>query len=124
MDKIDEMIGRALSQEDQALLARYGERGYVAQAFGLFRGPMGAVMGLVYATVLASFAGAVYAFWRMIQSAEPIGAVQWGVGALLLFQMTALAKTYMGSHMEANRMMREIKRLELQVAMLRAGSAS
>lgn len=31
----------------------------------------------------------------------------------------ALCKSYMGSHLEANRMLRELKRLELQVAMLR-----
>lgn len=122
MDKFDEMIGRAMSNEDRALLARYGEQGYVSQAMGLFRGPMGAVMALVYASVLATFTGAAYAFWRMTAAADTTAAVQWGVGALALFQMTALAKSYMGSHMEANRMIREIKRLELQVSMLRGNS--
>jgi len=123
MDRFDEMIGRAMNEEDRALLARYGEQGYIAQAMGLFRGPMGAVMALVYASVLATFTGAVYAFWRMTAAADATAAVQWGVGALVLFQMTALAKSYMGSHMEANRMLREIKRLELQVSMLRGKSA-
>lgn len=123
MDKIDELIGRAMAAEDRALLARYQEQGYVSQALGLFRGPMGAVMGLVYATVLASFAGAAYAFWRLTQAADATAAVQWGVGALLLFQMTTMAKTYLGSHLEANRLLREVKRVELQVAMLRGGGA-
>ena len=124
MDKIDELIGRAMAAEDRALLARYQEQGYVSQALGLFRGPMGAVMGLVYATVLASFAGAAYAFWRLTQAADATAAVQWGVGALLLFQMTTMAKTYLGSHLEANRLLREVKRVELQVAMLRGGDAA
>lgn len=120
MDKFDEMVGRAMNEEDRALLARYGEQGYVSQAVGLFRGPMGAIMGVVYATVLATFAGAVYSFWKMTQAADAATAVQWGVGALLLFQMTTMAKSYMGQHLEANRLLREVKRLELQVAMLRA----
>lgn len=124
MDRFDEMIGRAMNDEDRALLARYQEQGYVSQALGLFRGPMGAVMGLVYATVLATFAGAAYAFWRMTTAADATAAVQWGVGALVLFQMTALAKSYMGSHMEANRMLRELKRLELQISMLRDKTGS
>lgn len=119
MDKFDEMIGRAMTDEDRALLARYGEQGYLSQALGLFRGSMGAVMRLVYVTVLASFAGAVYAFWKMTAATDATAAVQWGVGALLLFQMTALAKVYMGSHLEANRLLRELKRVELQVSMLR-----
>lgn len=119
MDRFDEMIGRAMGDEDRALLARYAEQGYMSQAVGLFRGPMGAVMGLVYASVLVTFAGAAYAFWRMATAVDTTAAVQWGVGALVLFQMTALSKSYMGSHLEANRMLREIKRLEVQVSLLR-----
>lgn len=124
MDRFDEMIGRAMSDEDRALLRRYEEQGYVSQALGLFRGPVGGVMVLVYATVLASFAGAAFAFWRMTAAGDPTAAVQWGVGAVVLFQMTVMAKSYMGSHLEANRLLREMKRLELQVSMLRAGSPS
>lgn len=124
MDRFDDMIGRALGEEDRALLARYQEQGYVSQAIGLFRGPTGPVMGLVYATVLASFAGAAWAFWRMATAADTTAAVQWGVGALVLFQMTVMAKSYLGSRMEANRVLRELKRLELQVAMLRGSSGS
>lgn len=123
MDRFDDMIGRAMTDEDRALLARYGKQGYVSQAVGLFRGPMGAVMALVYATVLATFAGAAYAFWRMATAADTVAAVQWGVGTLLLFQMSVMAKSYMGSHLEANRMLRELKRLELQLSMLRASRA-
>lgn len=119
MDRLDEMIGRGMTDEDRALLARHGQQGYVVQALGLFRGPMAGVMWLVYATVLATFAGAVYALWRMTEATGAQAAVQWGVGALLLFQMTIFAKGYMGSHLEANRLLREIKRLELQVALLR-----
>lgn len=119
MDKFDEMIGRAMNEEDRALLARYREQGYASQALGLFRGRLGAVMVVVYVTVLATFAGAAYSFWQMTKAVEPLAAVQWGVGALVLFQMTTMAKSYMGSHLEANRMLREIKRLELQVATLR-----
>jgi hypothetical protein len=60
----------------------------------------------------------------MSGAAEALAAVKWGVAALALFQVTMLCKTFMGSHLEANRMLREIKRVELQVALLREGSAS
>lgn len=118
MDKFDEMINRAMTDEDRALLARYGEQGYFSAALGLFRGPMAGVMRLVYASVLVTFGGGVYAFWKMAGATDTLSAVQWGVGALLLFQMTAVSKSFMGSHMEGNRMLREIKRLELQVSLL------
>jgi hypothetical protein len=93
MNKIDDMIGKALTEEDRALLASHGEPGYLAQAFGIFRGPMAGIMWMVN--------------------------VASGVAALALFQVTSLCKTFMANRMEANRLLRELKRVELQVAMLR-----
>lgn len=119
MDKLDEMIGRAMTEEDRALLASHGQRGYIAEALGVFTGPMAGTMRLVYAVVLVTFVGAVYALWQLGTSSDAVSAVQWGVAALVLFQMMALCKNYLGSHLETNRMLRELKRLELQVALLR-----
>lgn len=55
----------------------------------------------------------------MFAAADTLAAVKWGVGSLFLFQVTTMCKTFMGNHMEANRMLREIKRVELQVSLLR-----
>lgn len=119
MSKIDDLIGQALTEEDRALLASHGEPGYLAQAFGLFRGPMAWVMWVVYATAGIAFLAGLYALWHMVAAIDALAAVKWGVGALFLFQLTTLCKTFMGSHMEANRLLREIKRVELQVSLLR-----
>lgn len=119
MNKIDELIGRALTEEDRTLLASHGEPGYLAQAYGIFRGPMGWVMWVVNVAAGVAFAAALYAVWNMLGALEAVVAVKWGVGALFLFQVTMLCKIFMGNHLEANRMLREIKRLELQVALLR-----
>ena len=120
MSKIDELISGALSAEDRALLASHAEPGYLAQAFGLFRGPMAAVMWLVYAAAGASFIAGAYALWQMFGTSEPLAAVKWGIASLFLFQVTTLCKSFMGNHMEANRMLRELKRVELQLSLLRS----
>jgi hypothetical protein len=121
MDKIDEMIGKALNDEDRALLARHAEPGYFAQAFGLFSGPLAWVMWLVYVMGGVAFVAGLWALWQMSQSAEVLSAVKWGVGGLFLFQFTLVSKSFMGTHMETNRMLRELKRVELQLALLRDG---
>lgn len=120
MRNIDEVIGGALSEEDRRLLASSAEPGYVTQAFGLFRGPTAGIMWLVYIVSGLAFFGSAYAFWRMFESVESVSAVKWGVAAVLLLQMTTLCKSFMGGRMESNRMIREIKRAELQIALLRA----
>lgn len=122
MNKIDDLIGRALTEEDRILLASRGEDGYLKQALGLFRGPMAGVMWVVNVAAGIAFLLGIYAFWNMSGAADAVLAVKWGVGTLLLFQVTTLCKTFMGNHMEANRMLREIKRLELQIALLRDGA--
>ena len=119
MNKIDELIGRALTEEDRALLASHSELGYIAQAFGLFRGPMAWVMWLVNAASGVAFLGGAYAIWQMFGTSDALVAVKWGVVSLFLFQVTTLCKTFMGSRMEANRLLRELKRIELQVSLLR-----
>lgn len=119
MDKIDDLIGQALTEEDRALLASHSEPGYLAQAFGLFRGPMAWVMWLVNIASGVAFLAGVYAIWRMFGTTDPLVAVKWGVASLFLFQVTTMCKTLMGNRLEANRLLRELKRVELQVSLLR-----
>ena len=119
MNKIDDLIGKALTEEDRALLASHAEPGYLAQAFGIFRGPMAGILWMVNIASGVAFIAGVYAIWRLFATTDAVMAVRWGVVALFLFQVTTLCKTLMGTRMEANRTLREIKRLELQLALVR-----
>lgn len=119
MNKFDELIGRALTEEDRALLASHGEQGYLTQAFGIFRGPMAWVMWVLNLAGALAFFAAAYALWRLFGAAEALAAIRWGVLSLALFQVTMLCKSFMGNRMESNRMLREIKRVELQMSLLR-----
>ncbi len=119
MNKIDDLIGQALTDEDRALLASHGEPGYLAQAFGIFRGPLAWVMWVVNVAAGSAFLAGAYLIWQMFETSDPLTAVKWGVASLLLFQVTMMCKSFMGNRMEANRLLREIKRVELQVSLLR-----
>ncbi len=123
MSKLDDLMTQALSKEDQELLARHSEPGYFEQAFGMFHGSWNWVMWLVYLVVLVAFALCVYAFWQVHISSETLTAVKWATAGLTLMQIVIMGKSFMGSHLEANRMLREIKRVELQVSLLRAARA-
>ncbi len=119
MNKIDDLIGQALTEEDRALLASHAEPGYLKQAFGIFRGPMAGIMWLVNIASGVAFLAGAYAMWQVFGTTDALVAVQWGVSALFLFQVTTLCKTFMANRMEANRLLRELKRVELQVSLLR-----
>lgn len=120
MNKFDELIDQALSAEDRALLARHGEASYLSQALGMFQGPWTWVMWLVNLVGGVAFIVAVYALWQVYAATDMLVAVKWGVGGLALLQLTVMGKSFMATHLEANRVLREVKRIELQLSLLRA----
>ncbi|HET9482417.1 MAG TPA: DUF6768 family protein [Xanthomonadales bacterium] len=124
MTRIDDLITGALTEEDRALLASHGEPGYFAQAFGLFRGPLAWIMWLVYIIGGVAFLAGAWAVWTMWGATDTLLALKWGVLALFLFQVTVICKIFLGNHMEANRLLRELKRVELQVSLLRSGAGA
>ena len=124
MHNHDDIIRRALADEDRDLLARHGEPGYPAQALALFRGRLGWVTTLAYVTALVAFIGFGYTFWCAWKADDALAAVKYGTLSVVLFQYTAMAKGFLGNHMEANRTLREMKRIELQMALLRREPAA
>lgn len=123
MDKHDHLIHRALTAEDRALLARHAEPGYFSQALSLFRGSLGWVAMVSYLAAVAAFVGFGVAAWQCWIATDPVVAVRWGMVAVVLFQLSAMSKSFLGSHLEANRLLREIKRVELQLALVRSERA-
>ena len=118
MSKLDQMIHQALSEEDRRLLASHAEPGYLKQAMGVFRGPMSWVMWLVYVLGVVTFVLCALSLWKMWVSTDVLTAVKWGIAGLAAFQFSVVCKNFMGQHLEANRMLREIKRVELKVSLL------
>jgi len=116
MNRIDELIRQTLSDEDQDLLDHYDrEPGYIRQAFALFRGRLGWVMWLVGIIQLLLFVAAIYAFYQLMTQSEPAAMLRWGVGTVVLVQLSVFLRGFMGAHFEANRVLREIKRVELRL---------
>lgn len=120
MSKIDDLIEQSLSEEDRDLLARHGnEPGYLRQVRTLFGGSLGWVMWTVMLTAVACFAVAMFALWQVFTTVEALQAVRWGVVAVILMQVTTFLRGFMGSHLQANRTLRELKRLELRLVQLK-----
>ena len=122
MTDIDRMIEEALEGEDQALFReRARELGFFGQAFGLFGGRNGWVNMVMMAAQALLFVGGVWAAWRFFEAETPLSALHWGLPAAVLMLASLVIKASMMPEIQANRLMREIKRLELRLAMARKG---
>jgi len=116
MPDLDREIEEALDAEDRALFSELGEQGLIAQGFSVYKGKQGwiAVVSTIVIFLLA--AGAIYSGWKYFQIGDGVEAMKWGVACLYLALMVAFMKMWLWLRMESNRVIREIKRVELQIA--------
>jgi hypothetical protein len=110
------MIEAALGAEDRALFARFGDEGLLGEVGGLFAGKMGWWVALTSLIQLLLFAGAVYAAMQCLTLGDPVSVIRWGIAAAVLFMAISIIKIMHWQQMQANRVIREVKRLHLQLA--------
>ncbi|MGV8928407.1 MAG: DUF6768 family protein [Brevundimonas sp.] len=120
MKDIDRMIEEALDGEEQALFRETAqEPGFFGQAFGLLGGPTGWVSAVMIVVQSAMFVVGVWTGWRFFQAETALSALHWGLPSIVLLLTGTAMKMALMPTMQANRVLRELKRLELQVAMAR-----
>jgi len=121
MSKIDDLITETLNEDQTATDAPHlPEPGYFAQAMALFTGRLGWVMWLVGITQLIFFLGAIYAFIQLFGTDNTAELLRWSVITIVLVQLSTFLRGFMGSHFEANRVLRHLARLELRLAQSRS----
>ena len=120
MRDIDTMIEEALSQEEREILRRIGEEpGFFSQVFGVFRGPTGWVNVILMIAQGAMFIAGAWAAWNFFEAADTVTQLRWGLPAAVLLLLAAIVKMALLPRMETNLLIRELKRLELQIALKR-----
>lgn len=116
MKDIDHMIEEALNEEDRALFERMvREPAYFSQLGGLFGGKTGWINGLMMAAQLLIFAIGAWMAWRFFQSEDVLTALRWGLPGSVLLLMSLMIKLALWPALQANRVIRELRRIELQI---------
>jgi hypothetical protein len=121
MNTLDEAIRNALSKEDAEFLAKLEqEPGPFRQMTDIFRGPLNwiYVAFLITAIVLAIFG--IYSGWRFAVSTELRPLFYWGAITGFCLIVLSVIRIVFFMQINTNRVLREIKRVELQLALLGA----
>ena len=116
MDKLDAMIKEALEAEDQTIWAETEELGYFAAAFGLFRGKAAWVNWVIMVVQALLFFGGVWCAVNFFGAGDVLAALKWGISGAVLLLTALTMKMSLMIPMQANRIIREIKRVELILA--------
>jgi hypothetical protein len=120
MRDLDRMIDEALGQEESELLRRMsGEPNLADRTLGMLGPGVGwaVVMMMVFQTAL--FVAGAWAGWHFFQATEPYTQLRWGLPAAVLLLTSLIIKMAVAPAIQHNRIMRELKRIELQIARLR-----
>jgi hypothetical protein len=110
------MIDEALGAEESELLRSIEEPGYIQQALGVFSGRTGWVNAVLMIFQGIAFIAGAWAAWNFFQMDEPVAQLRWGLPAAVLLLLAAIVKMAVLPRIETNRVILELKRIELQIA--------
>lgn len=119
MRNVDELIDEALDAEERELLRSIGEEpGFVERMMGM-TGPeiVWMVWLMMIFQTLMFFAG-LYAAWMFFEAGDPVTQLRWGLPAVVLMLMALIVKLAVPPAMQTKRLLRELKRIEVQIASL------
>ncbi|WP_269585015.1 DUF6768 family protein [Roseibium sp. Sym1] len=115
MDKLDRLIEDALKDEDQRLVEETRELGFFALGLKQFTGKLGWVTWVVMTLQGLMFLAGVWCAVQFYGTQDVLGAVKWGLTAAVLMLLATALKLSLAPQMQADRILRELKRIELMV---------
>lgn len=117
MRDVDAMIDEALGAEESELLRRIGgEPNILERALGMFGAGVSWMVGLMMVIQTMLFLAGAWAAWMFFESGDPVTQLRWGLPAAVLLLMSLAIKLAVAPAIHANRIMCELKRIELQIA--------
>lgn len=116
MSKIDQLIEEALSAEEKSILHQTEELGWFALGASQFSGKLGWVTWVIMIVQTVMFCAAVWCGWQFFNATEVLIALKWGFPSAVLAILATILKTSLMPQMQADRILRELKRVELLIA--------
>ena len=118
MTEFDDRIRQALRAESDNVWKDVEEQGLFEQALGVMRGKHKFLTVVANAVMVLFFAMTVYCVVRFFGAETTRMQIVWSVGFLTSNMVVAMMKLWFWMQMDKNTVIREVKRLELQVATL------
>jgi hypothetical protein len=121
MNEFDRAIRQSLSAEDAALFDRLGaDQALHRQVLATFEGTHRWLNMAGWLAGFALFAVGAALAWQFLQADEVVEMLRWGAGSALAFAGLALVKVWFWLELQKNAIVREVKRLEVQVGSVAA----
>ncbi len=123
MEDIDQLIKETLTQEEAKFYEELDEQSLLGMVGGLFNTRNKWVIIMMFIVNIVAFVIFVYCLIQFLNTDTTNELIKWGLAGFFCILITSMLKLYSWMQMDKNALLREIKRLELQVSSL-AGKIS
>ncbi|MFT7197451.1 MAG: protein-S-isoprenylcysteine O-methyltransferase Ste14 [Marinoscillum sp.] len=121
-EKIDPLIKEALSEEEAKYYTELNEQNFIVQHGQLFKGKQGWFTAITTIMIFALLGVVIYGFIQFVAAEETKDQILYAVIILMATTSIGLLKIWNWMQMDKYSILREMKRMELQMAALAAKS--
>ncbi len=118
MEDIDKIIKETLTEEEAKFYDQLDEQNVLQMVGGLFQGKNKWIMYMMNIMTLVFFGLFIYCLVEFFKVEDTRSLLKWGFGGMIFLFGVSMLKVYAWMQMDKNALIREIKRLELQVSSL------
>ncbi|MCE7996599.1 MAG: hypothetical protein HEP71_31835 [Roseivirga sp.] len=117
--EIDELIHQALTKEEAIYFDQMGEQNISQQLFGLLKGKNSWMNWVVIIMHLVVLGVAIWTFTNMLETDVVGDKLEWMFYTIACFLVMVMLKLWGWNQMDKNVVLREVKRLEYQISLLK-----
>jgi len=114
--EIDEIIKESLTNEEAVFYDELEEQNLLQKVGGLFYGKMKWIFIMMNIVMVFIFVIMIYCIIQFFNVENTIEIIKWGLGIFICMSAISLLKLFGWMQMDKNDILRELKRLELQIA--------
>lgn len=118
IEEIDKLIKETLTQEETKFYNDLDEQNVFQMVFGLFKGKNKWIMILMNVMTVVFFGLFIYCIVQFFNTDETKELIKWATGTIVFLIGVSMLKIFAWMQMDKNALLRELKRLELQVSSL------
>ncbi len=117
-EDIDKLIKETLTEEEAKFYESLDEQNVLQMVFGLFQGKNKWLLIMMNLVTIIFFGLFIYCLVQFFNAEATKDLLKWGLGGVIFLLGVSMLKVFAWMQMDKNAIMRELKRLELQVSSL------
>ena len=115
-EEIDEIIKETLTKEEAKFYDELDEQDLFGKVGAVFKGKYGWLVVIMNVVSLLAFGFLIYCTVQFFNTSDTNDLIMWAAGGICCVLLVSLLKLFFWMQMDKNDILRELKRLELHIA--------